>query len=77
MKHRYGLLFFVVLVWAHTAAARVLTPQDLVGVKKVSSPTVTPDSRTIFYTVTSYDLASNTGKHRIWSATLDGGGTAP
>lgn len=76
MKHRYGLLFFVVLVWAHTAAARVLTPQDLVGVKKVSSPTVTPDSRTIFYTVTSYDLASNTGKHRIWSATLDGGGTA-
>jgi len=69
-------LIWTLLALIPTAQARPLTPEDLVGVRRVGSPSVTPDGKTVFYAVTTYDLQSNRGSTRLWSADAQGK-TAP
>ncbi|PKN45072.1 MAG: S9 family peptidase [Deltaproteobacteria bacterium HGW-Deltaproteobacteria-17] len=77
MKISHSLfLILALLALAPAAMARTLTPEDLVAVKRVGSPAVTPDGKTVFYTVTGYDLKTNKGLTRIWSADVQGQ-TAP
>jgi dipeptidyl aminopeptidase/acylaminoacyl peptidase len=75
IRFSLSILLLTALI-AVSATARPLTPEDLVAVKRVGSPAVTPDGRSVFYTVTTYDLKTNKGSTRIWTAEVEGK-TAP
>jgi dipeptidyl aminopeptidase/acylaminoacyl peptidase len=71
---------------ASAVLARPFTPQDLVGLDRVSDPHVSPDGRAVAYDLRSTDLAANKGSHAIWIAEggktrrlaiSDGGATNP
>ncbi len=72
------------------AAARTLTPHDLVTLDRISDPHVSPDGKQIVYDLRSTDYAANKGVHAIWIvcptcrtgdahrlAASDGGATNP
>jgi len=69
-------LLLTLLALSPAAQARPLTPEDLVGVRRVGSPAVSPDGRTVYYTVTTYSLDTNRGATRLWAADVQGK-TAP
>jgi acylaminoacyl-peptidase len=48
------------------AAARTLTPHDLVMLDRISDPQLSPDGAQIAYDVRSTDFAANKGRHAIW-----------
>ena len=72
----FSVFFLILTLAAPVAFARPLTPEDLVAVRRVGSPAVTPDGRTVFYAVTGYDLKTNKGATRIWASDVQGK-TAP
>ena len=68
------------------AQARPFTPQDLVGLDRVSDPHVSPDGRAVVYDLRTTDIAANKGAHAIWIAeggktrrlaASDGGASSP
>ena len=62
--------------WAGSATAqdgRPITPEDLWSMQRVGAPVVSPDGRTVLYTVTTYDLEANRGHTDIWSVPTRGG----
>jgi len=72
------------------AAARTLTPHDLVMLDRVTDPHLSPDGKLVAYDVRSTDWAANKGVHSIWLvcsscrsgdpwrlAASDGGATNP
>ncbi len=79
----------LVLLAGMPAAARTLTPHDLVMLDRVSDPHLSPDGKLVAYDVRSTDFAANKGVHAIWLACVscqdqpwrlaasDGGATAP
>ncbi len=48
------------------ATARPITPDDLVGLRRVSAPAVSPDGRLVAYQLRETDLAANKGRNDIW-----------
>ncbi|UCG27330.1 MAG: S9 family peptidase [Bacteroidales bacterium] len=51
----------------------VLTPEILWKFGRVSDPQLSPDEKTIIYTVTRYDVKTNTSNTNILSVSADGG----
>lgn len=59
---------------AQTAAGRTpLTPELLWQLGRVGAPQISPDGKTVVYTVTQYDLAENRGNADLWSVPMAGG----
>lgn len=59
---------------AEPAAARhPLTVEDLWAVQRVGDPQVSPDGRTLAFTVTAYDMAKNAGNSDLWLMPTGGG----
>ena len=57
-----------------SAAAKMpLTPESLWRLGRVGGPTLSPDRRTVLYSVTTYDLADNRGNADLWSVPVAGG----
>lgn len=50
-----------------------LKVEDLFRFKRVSDPQVSPDGKTVAYTVTTYDREKNVGSTQIWTVSIDGG----
>lgn len=48
------------------AAEQPFTPQDLVALNRVSDPQVSPDGRSVIYTVRETDLAADRGRTDLW-----------
>ncbi len=45
---------------------------DMVAMKRLSSPTASPDGKTLAFTVTSIDLDANRGRSDLWTVNVDG-----
>lgn len=72
MKTRF---FFAALASLPLAAAaqNVLTPEKLWQLGRLGEMQVSPDGRTVAYTVTRYDLAANRGNADVYVAPVAGG----
>ncbi len=76
-------LFQVVLVFclfgvfaplgATSAGKRPLTFEDLFGMKRVSDPQVSPDGKTLVFTMTEKDVEGNSSSTHIYSVPMSGG----
>ena len=68
-------LFLGCLVVIETAAsaARPLSLDDLLALRRISDPQMCPDGRLIAYVVTTVDLAKNATISTIWLTPTDGG----
>ncbi|WP_375188301.1 prolyl oligopeptidase family serine peptidase [Sphingobium yanoikuyae] len=59
------------------AAARPFTPNDMVSLDRVSSPTVSPDGKWMAYQLRSTDLANNRGRTDLYLLAIDKAGQVP
>ncbi|WP_414717483.1 prolyl oligopeptidase family serine peptidase [Steroidobacter sp.] len=59
------------------AAPHPFTVEDLVRLQRVSEPVLSPDGRTVVYTVRETDMAANRGRTDLWSLDLATKGAQP
>ena len=50
-----------------------LSVEDLWSIKRIGTPTLSPDGRTACAAVTSYDMEKNEGRTELWLFSTDGG----
>jgi len=55
------------------AAGRSMKTDDLLAVKGVSDPQLSPDGKTVAFAVTMPDVAANKSLHSVWTVPLEGG----
>lgn len=72
MKRFASIFGFIALAALFSAAQPAFTVQDLMNVKRVSDPQVSPDGRWIAYTVGTVDLAANKVVNQIFVMSIDG-----
>src|SRR5688572_7199850 len=53
------------------------TVQDLVGLRRLTDPQVSPDSRRVVYVLRETDLAANKGRTDLWLLDLSGPNAQP
>jgi dipeptidyl aminopeptidase/acylaminoacyl peptidase len=77
---RRGTVAALLLVLAAIAAApmsaqqpRPMTAQDLWSMGRVGAPAVSPDGRSVVYTVTEYDIETDRGHTHLWLVPVAGG----
>jgi len=56
------------------AEKKPLTIDDMWAVQRVGSPAVSPDGRSVAYTVSAYDMEENRSNADVWVSPLTGGG---
>jgi hypothetical protein len=52
---------------------RPLSVEDLWAIKRIGSPTLSPDGRLACAAVTAYDMENNEGRTELWLFPTDGG----
>src|SRR5437868_12864373 len=57
---------------AQTSAKRGLTPDDIYRMQEVGDPQVSPDGKSIAYTVTSIDREADKHRTALWMVNWDG-----
>jgi dipeptidyl aminopeptidase/acylaminoacyl peptidase len=73
MKHQLALLGL--LAAGAPAAAKGLTIDDMLAMRRVGEPAVSPDGKQIAFTVRDTDFDANRGRTDVWLAATDGSGT--
>ncbi|MDP6993393.1 MAG: S9 family peptidase [Woeseiaceae bacterium] len=72
---------FITLIWLvptfATAQDRSITIDDLLSLKSVGSPEVSPDGQWVAYTVRGNDLEEDKSNTRIWMVSTSGGEPVP
>ena len=71
---------WLALAFVGTAAAAERHPfsvEDLVRLKRVSDPALSPDGKTVAFVVRETDLAANRGRQDLWSLDLATKGAQP
>ncbi|MES2694303.1 MAG: S9 family peptidase [Verrucomicrobiota bacterium] len=63
----------VLLSGARAAERRVITPHDLWAMKRVASPTLSPDGRTVAFTVQEWSIEKNKSTTNLWLVDVAGG----
>jgi dipeptidyl aminopeptidase/acylaminoacyl peptidase len=58
----------------HPAAKRAMTFADLMAMKRVSDPQVSPSGKWVMFSVTDVSLEKNTKVNHLWVVSLGGGG---
>ncbi|HEY8540088.1 MAG TPA: S9 family peptidase [Steroidobacteraceae bacterium] len=78
---RLAALFVACLLVYQPAALgqdkRPFTVHDLVSLKRVSDPTLSPDGRTVVFTLRETDLEANRGRTDLWALDIVTKGAAP
>jgi len=72
MKRIVSLLGFVVLAAFVASAQLTFNVNDLLGIKRVSDPQLSPDGKTIAFTVGTVDKAANRMVNQIFTVDVDG-----
>src|SRR5436305_10434781 len=57
-----------------SAAAKGLTIDDMLAMRRVGDPAVSPDGKQVAFAVRDTDLEANRGRFDIWLAQADGSG---
>lgn len=72
---RWMLVLFTVLMCAGPllAAGRPMTIDDLLAVKTVGDPQISPDGKLVVYVVSEIDRATDKSSSDLWLAPVDGG----
>ncbi|MGH8189769.1 MAG: TolB family protein, partial [Steroidobacteraceae bacterium] len=70
-------LWSLSIVSASAAELRRFSVEDLVRLKRVSEPALSPDGRTLAFTVRETDMEANRGRQDLWSLDLATKGTQP
>ncbi len=73
MRFLCGFLLVITLASPVLAAGRPLTIDDLLAVKGVSDPQVSPDGRWVVYVVSELDRATEKTNSDLWLVPLAGG----
>ncbi len=68
-----AILFSVLAMTDSAAAAHPLTIDDLLAMRRVSDPHISPDGKSVVYAMTTVDREKNTSTSTIWLAPTDGG----
>ena len=78
-KNLLLIILFVSLITGEFSAQqkRAMTPEDLWAMKRIGSFDLSPDGKTIAFTVTSYDIEKNKGNSDIWLIDTDGKNLRP
>jgi len=71
------LTFLLLAAERALAAAGPFTVQDLVRIKRLSDPVVSPDGRYVVYTVRETDMEANRGQTDLWMIDLTAPGAEP
>src|SRR5580692_10621406 len=73
MSRKSRLKSFVILLvalpsaaWTQTPAKHAMTFDDLAAVQRVGEAQISPDGRTVVYTVGATDMDANRIAHNIW-----------
>jgi dipeptidyl aminopeptidase/acylaminoacyl peptidase len=61
------------LARAQDTQKRPITFDDLISLHRISDPQISPDGKSVTYTVSTPDLAANHSVSNIWIAAIDGG----
>ncbi|MBA3454627.1 MAG: S9 family peptidase [Deltaproteobacteria bacterium] len=69
------LLVVSLLAITTPAAAKGLTIDDMLAMQRVGSPVVSPDGKSVAFSVRDTDYEANRGRFDIWVATVDGATT--
>ncbi|MGI0148133.1 MAG: TolB family protein, partial [Thermoplasmata archaeon] len=67
------LLVFLCSAAGLAADKKPLTVDDMWAVQRVGSPALSPDGKTVAYTVSVYDMEENRGNGDVWTVPLAGG----
>src|SRR6185369_7355258 len=70
MKHQLALL--ALLAAGAPAAAKGLTADDMLAMRRVGDPAVSPDGKQVTFTVRDTDFDANRGRTDVWLAATDG-----
>ena len=74
MKSLLISLFSILLLWGYDSqAAERLTPESLWNMKRVSSPAISPDGKTVVFAVKVYDIQTNKSNVDLYSVSTGGG----
>src|SRR5208283_109172 len=76
MNRAFAFLFCLVVAapaLAEPGQKRRMTVDDLFRFKRVADPQLSPDGKSVVYTVTTVDLAGNRGSTNLWLAPTAGG----
>lgn len=78
---RLSLCLLLPAVWSLSAAAaegpHPFTVDDLVRLQRVAAPALSPDGRTVVFSVRETDMAANRGRTDLWSLDLATKGAQP
>ncbi|MFQ5816735.1 MAG: prolyl oligopeptidase family serine peptidase [Terriglobia bacterium] len=66
-------VFFCLATLASSAAQRPMNFDDVLALKSVSNPHLSPDGRWVLYTVVEADLKENKRKSTLWRVSVDAG----
>ena len=72
MKRIFLAFSFVVIATLVISAQLTFNVNDLLGVKRVADPQLSPDGRTVAYAVGVVDKAANKVVNQIWTMNVDG-----
>jgi len=56
----------------HTAAVKPFAVQDLVTLKRISDPRISPDGKSVLYALRQTNMAANKGESALWLVDIDG-----
>jgi len=73
MVSRLFSVLLLICIQVSSQAKRPFTFEDMMALKRVADPVVSPDSRWVLFTVTDVDLEENTRKPHLWVAPVTGG----
>ncbi|MFN0277179.1 MAG: prolyl oligopeptidase family serine peptidase [Pyrinomonadaceae bacterium] len=72
MKRTFLTISFVLTATLMISAQLTFNVNDLMGIKRVSDPQLSPDGRTVAYTVGVVDKPANKVVNQIWTMNVDG-----
>lgn len=74
MKRFFFAFVFVALFSTAAFSQQQFTASDMLSLRRLADPQLSPDGRTVIYTVGTVDKAANRVVNQIWSMSIDGSG---
>ncbi|HEX5000975.1 MAG TPA: S9 family peptidase [Bacteroidia bacterium] len=77
MKPGNLLLCVSLLTFQSVYSQDVMKPETLWSLQRVAEPRLSPDGKTVVYSVKAYDIRENKGNNDLWVVPANGGSPAP